>query len=152
MTGYVITGFPELLARLKEMTAGLSEDTDTAVYLAAARNLADRARDYAPKGQYRAKGKKQPGRLKKAIIAKAFNRPSVLRFGPGAFAQVNLSPRYATTAPYGHIVESGRQGGKHGAFAGRRFFERAVSVLGESELEAAATKLNALLKRRYGLY
>lgn len=151
MTGVVITGVAELSARLKALAAGLSEETDNQVYLAAAKAIADRARSNAPVGKYKPRNaKQQPGRLRKAIIARAFGSAATLRFGPGAFAQVNLSPRYATTAPYGHIVESGRKG--RNWFMGRHYFERAVSNLGDAELEKAATKLDALLKRRYGLY
>jgi len=146
----IFSGTKELSARLAEITAGMSDATAQRAYLGAAQALAARARANAPK---------RTGRLRKAIIARSFSDASVMRYGPGAFVQVNLR-RQLTSAPYGHIVESGRiatdkssrKGAKVSGFSGRRYFGRAVDTLGLAELEKAAANLNATMKRRYLLY
>lgn len=146
----IFGGVPELRSRLKDITEGLSDSTAQRAYLGAAQALAARARANAPR---------DTGRLKKAIISRGFKDANVLRYGPGAYAQVNLR-KQATTAPYGHIVESGRiatdkskrKGVRTSGFAGRFYFARAVEAIGMAELEKATANLNTTMKRRYLLY
>lgn len=146
----IFSGATDLSKRLAGITAGLSDEIAQRAYLGAAQALAARAKQNAPK---------VTGRLRRAIIARPFRQNTVLRYGPGAYAQVNLR-RQAVTAPYGHIVESGRistgksarKGVRVHGFAGRRYFGRAVESMGLSELEKATDNLNRTLKQRYLLY
>lgn len=146
----IFSGVTDLQKRFVSMTAGLSDTTAQQAYLGAARALAARARSNAPQ---------RTGRLKRAIIARGFSASTSLRYGPGAYAQVNLR-RQVTAAPYGHIVESGRiatpksarKGVRISGFAGRRYFARAVETFGVVEVAKAADTLNATMKRRYLLY
>lgn len=115
--GVVIAGTKEFDDHVRKLVESLSDDETNKVFLAAARAIATAARRYAPRGKHpafsafggRGRAQKWPGRLRQAIVAKAFSRAARRKFGPGAFAQVNLKPRMRVTAPYGHIVAGGRQ-------------------------------------------
>ena len=172
-----VIGFAELQKRIQQIADGLSDDSSSAIYLAAVRNIANVARRNAPVGNHPTEGKNHPGRLRESIMARSFGQGATRRFGPGAFSQVTMT-RGLRTAPYGHIVESGRMAvsrigegkgkkrmfvfatnagtfvftKKVRGFAGRKFFERAVESSGPRELELAANRLNSLLKRKYELY
>lgn len=183
-----VVGIPEIQKRLMDISRGLSDDTAANVYLGAAQAMSKRAKELAPLGNHPAYGgaskkypAKAPGTLRKAIIARKFKPAAIQKYGPGAFAQVNLKVEYKNQAYYGHIVEGGRKAiseigkgrptGGHAkwftwlantggewvfkkkvkGFTGRRFFARAVSQMGAPELEKAAAKMQQVLKTKYGL-
>lgn len=170
-----VYGKEELDKLLAGIRDGLSDESSQAIFLAAAQAIANRARTLAPKSDE----SQHPGQLRRAIRAKAFRAGAVRRFGPGAWAQLQLKREYGLNAFYGHIVESGRKpmsyagAGKVGkpkkafswvgisgfrfftrrvrGFSGRRFFERAVTEAGPAELERAVARLQSLLTSKYGL-
>lgn len=169
----------ELVERMKQFESRLYDDEMNRVFLRASQALAAVARRNAPVGKHasfglrgRSEKPRQAGRLRKAIIAKAYSKSTVQRYGPGAFAQVNLQRRFVNTAPYGHIVEGGRQRtttrtGKMWAwyeggsgltfvrkrevrgFAGRYFFRRAIDTAGPRLLQVATTEAIAQIEKRY---
>ena len=183
--GYVtIEGGEALGKRFLSLVDGLYSDEINRVFGAGASLVARTARQMAPKStpvtqvsfsKRRAfysvvRTTDASGRLRKSIISRAFKRDAVMRFGPGAFAQVNLKVRSGQNrAPYGHIVESGRKkstskSGKFfaffgtrgfvktktvGAFSGRYFFRRAVEATSSSVIDAAAKAAAREIVKRY---
>lgn len=163
-------GVEELRRRCEALRGTVRTDAEISqVFLAAARAVRDAARAKAPRGKHPAFGRKQPGRLKAAIMAKAYKPKDTKRYGPGAFAQVNLKITYGRTAPYGLIVEKGRKSrseagsgyfhwrGPYGrwtktkavrGFSGRRFFEAAVREVGPTALERATAKLATIIEKK----
>ena len=181
-----ILGAKEFSAEMTRLAESLYEDEAGRVYLAAAKVIAAEARRLAPMGRYPAfaaisyqKGtgqlrrgyQKAPGRLRKAIVAAQFKRAKAQRFGPGAYAQVNLKRSRGVTAPYGHIVAGGRRAAvarkgyffwREGSgsrqfvktrtvagFAGRDYFQRAVVSRSQAVLDRATEEVRRQIERRY---
>lgn len=154
----VFQGYEEFVAKLLRVVNTPYDDDANRAFLAAAQLIASAARRNAPQ---------RTGALRKAIIAGSWRRGSdaARRFGPGAYAQVNLLKRYVRTAPHGHLVEGGRKAvspkrpwknnltgqwvGKRivRGFAGRYFFRRAVQENETAALEKAVSTLQALIEK-----
>jgi hypothetical protein len=177
-----LEGADALGRRFLSLVDGLYTDEVNRVFGAAARLVASTAKRLAPQSQaftqvyfnrnraYYSVGRTtQPGRLRKAIISKSYNRASVMRYGPGAFAQVNLKVGRGNRAPYGHIVESGRKASRAkskkgfafwaskgfvrpknvAAFTGRFFFKRAVDQTSSTVIDRASTAVQREIAKRY---
>lgn len=174
-----ILGAKEFSAEMARLAESLYEDEAGRVYLAAAKVIAAEARRLAPMGRHPAfaaigglnRYQKQPGRLRKAIVAAQFKRAEAQRFGPGAYAQVNLKRSRGVTAPYGHIVAGGRRTStarkgfffwREGSdsrqfvktrtvagFSGRDYFQRAVVSRSQAVLDRAAEEVKRQIERRY---
>jgi hypothetical protein len=151
-------GAAELAAKLHAMASAVYEVEAQQIFLAAAKPIAAQARRNAPVVS---------GRLGASIVARAFRTTAYAtrRYGPGAFAQVNLTRKYSTSAPYGHVVESGRKayakpvswvtlGGRRlftrrvAGFSGRYYFREAVDATGTMAVERAAAKMKLLIESR----
>lgn len=150
-----LIGYEELVAKLRRIADSPYDDDANQAFLAAAQVIAAAARRNAPA---------RSGRLRRAIVAGTWRRSSDAkrRYGPGAWAQVNLLRRYVRTAPHGHLVEAGRKAvrprrpwrdGPSGrwvapkavrGFAGRYFFRRAVEENQSVALDRAAAKLQEI--------
>jgi hypothetical protein len=120
----------ESLVRRVLAIANSPYEEDTAKALgAAAAQLARTVRSLAPV---------RTGRLRTATIGRAWTQSADARrrYGPGAFAQTNLKPRYVNTAPYGHIVEERRH-----------MWQRGIEQGGQLALDQAAAKIHQIQQR-----
>lgn len=157
-TGVEVIGWQEAQKRLTKLADELYDAEDQRLFTVAARAIADSARQKAPKSdRIRLRGARgrafkewhTPGRLRKAIIAGGWRQSADARrrYGPGAYAQVNLKSAYRNTAPYGAIVEKGRSSWR--PFAGRNYFRSSVQQVGPRELNRIANAYKSLIERRY---
>lgn len=166
-----IIGEKPFREQLAAITKRLTGDEMGKVYLAAAGEVRDEARQQAPMSTGDVFGKslgisqvKKPGTLKRSIVAfksRAGNTPA-------AWARVNIF-KGAVRAPHAHLVEFGTKahGPKNGrfmAFIGRGghlvfakrvkgakanpFFARALSSVGQRAIDRAATKAKQLVEKR----
>lgn len=181
--GYVaVEGAEALGKRFLSLVDGLHSDEVNRVFGSAAALVARTAKRLAPKSApvtqvsfskkraFFSVGKtSESGRLKESIISRAFRSSAVQRYGPGAFAQVNLKVRGGNRrAPYGHIVESGRKASKAknrffvflgsrgfvktpqvAGFAGRFYFRKAVDQTSGQALDVAARAVEREIVKRY---
>lgn len=157
-TGVEVIGWQETQRRLAKLAEELYSTEAQQLFNAAARTVGNTARQKAPRSdRTRMRGVKgaafkvwqTPGRLRKAIIAGGWRQSADARrrFGPGAYAQVNLKRNYRNTAPYGAIVEKGRSSWR--PFAGRNYFRSSVQQVGPRELNRIANAYKSLIERRY---
>ena len=153
-----VIGWQETQKRLTSLAEALYDAEDQKLFSSAAGAIASSAQRNAPKSdrvRLRAvKGRSfktwhAPGRLRNAIISGGWRQSadSRRRYGPGAYAQVNLKSQYRRTAPYGAIVEKGRTSWR--PFPGRNYFRRAVQEVGPRELGRIAAAYKRIVERRY---
>lgn len=160
--GVEITGLQEFKDKLAGLAESLYDGEKQKLFTEAAKAIALAARHNAPKsktpklwqpkslnkfGAKKFKVWHVPGTLRKAIVSKGFKGvDAIRRYGPGAWAHVNLKPNYLRTAPYGHIVETGRKSFR--PFPGRFYWRRAVEGTGRVELNRITVAYKRMIDAR----